>query len=327
MYWFLNNKTVLITWGLWTIWWALVDEIFKNATPEQIRIVDNRENWLALKIKESHLNQTNKRYIFCDVRDKDRLQRAMDWVDIVYHAAAMKHVWVCELNPFDAVETNIQWTKNVIQVALDNNIESLTFISTDKSVNPTNTMWATKLIGERLIHSMYYYKGSNKTRFSAVRFGNVINSRWSVLDLWEMQRKEWKKLTVTDPNMTRFFMSISNAASLVVDASKNGKDGEIFILKMDAIKIWDLLDAYLKIHNLDKDNFIIIWKQFWEKMHEELILDGEAEFLYENNSMYVKQIKNDTPLKWFKKSTLTHFSSEEHLLEPSQVFDALSKIL
>jgi len=249
---FLNNKIILITWWIWTIGWALLKELVKNKNIKQIRVIDNRETELAFAKEE--FKDSRIRFLFGDIRDKERIKRAMGWVNIVYHAAAMKHVPICEYNPIDSVYTNIIWTQNLIELALDLNIERFTYISTDKAVNPTNVMWATKLIWERLIHSMFYYKWTSKTRFSAVRFWNVLWSRGSVLDIWKKQIKDKWKITITIPEMTRFFMQIKEAAKLVLKASKYWQNWEIFILKMPAMKIKDLAVKFLK-ENWVTDNF------------------------------------------------------------------------
>ncbi len=312
---FLDNKIILITWWIWTIWSALVNILLTNKNIKQIRIIDNRETELAYA-KEKY-NDERLRFIFWDIRDKNRLRRAMEWVDVVYHAAAMKHVPICEYNPIDAVYTNIIWTQNLIELALELNIERFTYISTDKAVNPTNVMWATKLIWERLIHSMFYYKWTSKTKFSAVRFWNVLGSRGSVLDIWERQFKEKWKITITDPEMTRFFMKIEEAAKLVIKASEYGKNWEIFILKMSAIKIKDLAIKFLKekwIKNNFEKFFEIIWKRPWEKQHEELILPWEEELLYENDEMFVKVVSTDYIPEWFKKSKIKKFCSKDYLI-------------
>lgn len=311
---FLNNKTILITWWIWTIWWALLNILLTNKNIKQIRVIDNRETELAYakdKYKDERL-----RFIFWDIRDKNRLKRAMEWIDILYHAAAMKHVPICEYNPIDSVYTNIIWTQNLIELALDLNIESFTYISTDKAVNPTNVMGATKLIWERLIHSMFYYKWTSKTKFSAVRFWNVLGSRGSVLDIWKKQIKENWKITLTIPEMTRFFMQIKEAAKLVIKASEYWNDWEIFILKMPAMRIKDLAVNFLK-ENWIKDNFEqyfeIIWRRPWEKMNEELILHWEEELLYENDKMFAKVVNTEYIPKWFTKSEVKRFCSNDYV--------------
>jgi len=311
---FLNNKIILITWWIGTIWWALLDILIENKDIKQIRVIDNRETELAYA-KDIYKDE-RIRFLFWDIRDKNRLKRAMDWVDIVYHAAAMKHVPICEYNPIDAVYTNIIWTQNLIELALELNIESFTYISTDKAVNPTNVMWATKLIGERLIHSMFYYKWTSKTRFSAVRFWNVLWSRWSVLDIWKKQIKDNWKITLTVPEMTRFFMEIKEAWKLVVKASELWKNWEIFILKMKAEKIKNLAITFLKenwVNDNFEDRFEIIWRRPWEKMNEELILHWEEENLYENDEMFCKIVNENYIPIWFIKSNTKKFCSDDYI--------------
>jgi len=172
------------------------------------------------------------RFLVGDVRDKERLQHAVENIDFAFHAAALKHVPLCEYNPFEAVKTNVLGTQNVIEVAMEGEVEKLITISTDKAVNPVNVMGATKLLAERLTISANYYKGLRKTAFSCVRFGNVLDSRGSVIPSFREQIRKGGPVTLTEPNMTRFVMSIPRAVDLVLKAAEIARGGEIFIFKM-----------------------------------------------------------------------------------------------
>lgn len=318
---FLNDKIILITWWIWTIWGSLLDQLLTNKNIKQIRVIDNRETELAYAKDKYKDNRV--RFLFWDIRDKERIKRAMSGVNVVYHAAAMKHVPICEFNPMDSVYTNIIWTQNLIELALDLNIERFTYISTDKAVNPTNVMWATKLIWERLIHSMFYYKGWSDTKFSAVRFWNVLWSRGSVLDIWKKQFIQNWKITLTVPEMTRFFMEINEASELVIKASKYWKNWEIFILKMKSMKIESLAIDFLKKQWIEKEfkkYFDIIWRRPWEKMNEELILNWEEELLYENDEMFVKIVNEELKIDWFKKSNIKKFTSDDYIENKKSYF-------
>jgi UDP-N-acetylglucosamine 4,6-dehydratase/UDP-glucose 4-epimerase len=177
------------------------------------------------------------RFLIGDIRDKDRLSRALDNVNIVIHAAALKQVPIAEYNPFEAVKTNTYGAQNLIESCLDNDVEQAIAISTDKAVSPFNTYGATKLLMEKLFITANYYKGSHKTNFLCVRYGNVLGSRGSIVPKIIEQITKKQKITITDPNMTRFNITMDEALNLVLRAIKNGSGGEIFVPKLKAYKL------------------------------------------------------------------------------------------
>lgn len=286
-----KNKKILVTGGTGFIGSELVRSLLKYK-PKVIRIFSNDED-AAFKMGEEIGRGDNKRFLVGDVRDKERLIRAMEDIDIVYHAAALKHVPLCEYNPFEAIKTNVLGTQNVINSALENGVSKVINISTDKAVNPTNTMGATKLLAEKLIIDANFYKGKSKTIFSCVRFGNVSFSRGSVIPLFEEQIKKKKMITITNPDMTRFMMYMSNTIDLVFKATLIAKGGEIFILKMPAIKLSDLADVAIGIYadkygykkeEIKKEN---IGLRAGEKMFEELMTETEAEKAFEMDDLLI----------------------------------------
>ena len=204
---FYEGKVILITGGVGSIGSEIVRKILEYE-PRAVRVLDNNET--GLFDLEQELQSEKIRIFVGDVRDKERLKRAIEDVDLVFHAAALKHVPLCEYNPFEAVKTNVIGTQNLIDVAIDEEVEKIITISTDKAVNPINVMGATKLLAERLTISANFYKGDRETAFSCVRFGNVLYSRGSVLPLFEEQIKKGF-ITLTDSNMTRFIMNTSQA--------------------------------------------------------------------------------------------------------------------
>ena len=242
---FYKNKIILVTGGCGSIGREIVKKLIEYE-PKSVRILDNNETGLFDLQKE--LNTRKIRPLVGDVRDSKRLKKAVEGVDIVFHAAALKHVPLCEYNPFEAVKTNIIGTENLIDACLEEEVEKVIFISTDKAVNPTNVMGATKLLAERFTVSSNYFKGLKKTALSCVRFGNVLNSRGSVIPLFEKQIKNGGPVTVTNPEMTRFIMDIPHAVELVLRTAEIAKGGEIFILKMPAIKIGDLAEASIEYY-------------------------------------------------------------------------------
>ena len=281
-----EGKKILVTGGAGSIGSQIVRGLLKFE-PKQIRVYDSDEK--ELFFIEQEFSETKKiRPLVGDVRDKERLNRAMHNIDFVFHAAALKHVPLCEYNPFEAIKTNVGGTQNVIETALDNNAEKVVNISTDKAVNPVNTMGATKLLAEKLVTSANLYAGDKRTTFSSVRFGNVLGSNGSILDLFRWQMKNKKKITVTHPEMTRFVMSIHAATKLIAEATTLMQGGEIFILKMPAVKLHDLVDvAVNKISDGKEVEIKEIGVRAGEKMHESLMTEEEFERARETEKMYV----------------------------------------
>lgn len=212
-----EGKKILITGGTGSLGTALTKHLLKNKV-DTIRIY-SRDEWKQTQMK-SEINDKRLRFLIGDVRDKPRLERAMEDIDIVFHTAALKHVPVAEYNPFEFVKTNVYGTQNVIEACLDNKIEVALGIGTDKAVSPLNTYGATKLLMERLFISANYYKGPRKTRFVCVRYGNVLGSRGSIVPVFVEKIAKGKKIPITDENMTRFNITMSQALDLVFDCKK-----------------------------------------------------------------------------------------------------------
>ena len=286
---FYEGKTILITGGVGSIGSEIVRRVLEY-NPEAVRVLDTNET--GLFNLEGGLQSEKIRLFVGDVKDKDRLRRAVGGVDIVFHAAALKHVPLCEYNPFEAVKTNVYGTQNLIDVAMDEEIEKMVTISTDKAVNPINVMGATKLLAERLTISANFYKGWKKTAFSCVRFGNVLHSSGSVLPIFEEQIQK-KFITLTDPNMTRFIMKIPQAIELILNATKMAKGGEIFTLKMPAVRVKDLAEAAIEEltpkygYKPEEIKIKNIGRRAGEKMYEELMTEEEAGHAYEDEEMFV----------------------------------------
>lgn len=280
-----KDKTIAVTGGLGSIGSKIIQKLL-TYSPEKILLLDNRETGLFYASEYS--NDDRIRSFFCDIRDSKQVKKMLKNVDLVFNAAAMKHVVVCEKNPFETVKTNVIGTQNVIESCLDNQIEKMILISTDKAVNPTNVMGATKLLAERMVSSMCNIRREDDTKFGIVRFGNVLYSRGSVLEIWSRQLKKGNKINITDPNMTRFFMDINQSIDLIFTASQYAENGETFILKMPSIKIKDLAESFLEINNYDVDYYQIIGNRPGEKLHEELLLENEDGLILENNKFFLK---------------------------------------
>lgn len=286
----LAGKNILVTGGCGSIGSHLVAEIL-NQNPGVVRVLDNSEEGL-FNLKKHHGEDAPVRYLLGDVRDQDRLELAIENIDVVFHAAAFKHVTLNEYNPFETVQTNVQGTQNLIQAALDEEVDAFVGISTDKASNPISVMGATKLLSERLIIAANTYKGRRDTRFGCVRFGNVLGSSGSVVPVFLNQIREGGPVTVTDPEMTRFIMPIDEAASLVLEAHDRMTSGEIFVLKMPAFRVGTLAEAMIEEYaprlgfRSETIEVEIIGARPGERVHEKLISADECEYTRELEDMY-----------------------------------------
>ncbi len=242
----LGDRTVLVTGGTGSIGREIVSQVLQYG-PRVVRVF-SRNEYNQYAMRRDMGERPDLRYLIGDVRDRERLLRACEGVDVVFHAAALKHVAICEYNPFEAVKTNVLGTQNLVEAALNYNMELLVGISTDKAVSPTNTMGATKLLAERMILSASQYKGDRRTRFGVIRFGNVLASRGSAIPMFIEQIRRGGPVTITHPQMRRFFMSIPEAVELALQASLSARSGEIFILKMPVMRIIDLTEALIRIY-------------------------------------------------------------------------------
>ena len=233
-----NNKRVLITGVCGTVGSELLTQV-RGLQVSEIIGIDNNESELFFQEETCRGDERVNLYLG-DVRDRDKLTRKMRHIDIVLHAAALKHVILCERSPRDAVQTNIIGVQNVIDAAIANDVERVIFTSSDKAVNPTNVMGTTKLMGERLMTAANAVQRSGGTMFASTRFGNILGSRGSVIPLFKKQIKEGGPVTLTDPLMTRFIMTTAQAAWLVLDSVFLARGGEVFVTKMPVVRIKDL---------------------------------------------------------------------------------------
>lgn len=287
----LKGKNILITGGTGSIGSTLVKELLAHHSPKQIRIF-SRDDSKQFELMQQLPKDAPLNFLIGDIRDKDRLERAMENIDVVFHAAAMKHVALCERNPFEALHTNVQGTQNVIDCALASGVDRVVYVSTDKAVHPTNIMGTTKLLAERLMLASYFYKGNKKTKFCCVRFGNVLWSRGSVMPLFVKQMLAGSPITLTDPKMTRFFMSIKEAAGLVIQAAEMTKESEIFVLKMPAAKMGDVVEALKEIMIEEKlvkkaVKVNLIGAKEGERTHEKLLTTEESENALETDKLFI----------------------------------------
>lgn len=317
-----KGKRVLVTGGTGSIGSEIVRRLLKHE-PKVVRIF-SRDETKQFELQQELGDREDLRFLIGDVRDRDRLTKAFEEIDIVFHAAAMKHVPACEYNPFEAVKTNVEGTQNIIDAALENKVEKVVAISTDKAVNPINTMGATKFLSEQLMINTYLFTKHKKTTFSCVRFGNVMGSRGSVIPLFEKQIKAGGPLTLTHPDMTRFIMSIPQAVDLVFKATKMSRGGEIFIFKMPVVKIEDLAKAmilnFAPLYGYQPQEIDIkdIGIRDGEKMYECLMTEEEAQRAFENEYMFIVH-PNKSSFEYEEEKRARHKSYSSTDQEPLNV--------
>ena len=280
---------------------------------------------------QSEFNDRRLRFLIGDVRDLNRLTRAMEDIDIVFHAAALKHVPVVEYNPFEAVQTNILGSQNVIDASLEENVEICVCIGTDKAVAPLNTYGATKLLMEKLFvtASNYLNPIRHKTKFIAVRYGNVLGSNGSVVPKIIEQIKSGSKITITDPNMTRFNIIMNQALDLIERATNTGKGSEVFVPKLPAYRVGDLKDVLLDLFKSENTTEIISVRP-GEKFHESLLTIDELRNTYESKHDYILIEKSDfhkKPPRGYEKTTLIeeYSSRKVKLLTKDELKEILLK--
>ena len=271
-----RDKIVFITGGTGTIGRALIERLLPYR-PRAIRVFSRDEN--KQYFMRHHMRDVpNMRFFVGDARDPERLKRAMEDVDIVFHLAALKHVESCEYNPFEAIKTNIVGTQNVIDVALYHNVKRVVFTSTDKAVNPANAMGASKLMAEKLMIAADFYKGRRDTVFSSVRFGNVMGSSGSVVPTFLDRIQSGLPIEVTDAGMTRFIITLADSIELLMASLRLCDGGEVLIRKMPIIRIVDLAEVLLSMHGVpvDDEHLRIVGPRAGEKLYEELVTLEES---------------------------------------------------
>ncbi|MGF0468592.1 UDP-N-acetylglucosamine 4,6-dehydratase (inverting) [Lysinibacillus sp. fkY74-1] len=287
----LKDKVVLVTGGTGSFGKKFIGKALTLGVKKII--VFSRDELKQYEMKQEFQDE-RIRFFIGDVRDKDRLYRAFDGVDIVIHAAAMKHVDACEYNPFEAVKTNIHGAQNIIEAAIDRGVEKVIALSTDKACSPVNLYGATKLASDKLFVAANAYVGEKKTRFSVVRYGNVVGSRGSVVPFFK-KIKDTGKLPITDERMTRFWITLHQGVQFVLDNLERMYGGEIFVPKIPSMKVTDLAKAIAPECEIE-----VIGIRPGEKLHEAMIMEDDARHTLEFDDYYVIQPE----LAWFAKEQI-----------------------
>ena len=289
---FFENRRILVTGACGTVGHELVKQLLGEFAVNELICMDNNESGLFF-LEQEFRTFGNVHFFVGDVRDRDKLLRRMKDVDYVFHAAAFKHVTICERSPFEAVQTNIIGVQNVITAAIENGVERVIFTSSDKAVNPTNVMGTSKLMGERLMTASNTNLHAPKTILASTRFGNVLGSRGSVIPVFREQIAKGGPVTLTSPDMTRFIMSVHESVRLLIDSMQLACGGEVFITKMPAIRIEDLAQVMVShlapVHGYRREDIEIrqVGVLPGEKMYEELMSSEETRRAWELEKYFV----------------------------------------
>jgi UDP-N-acetylglucosamine 4,6-dehydratase/5-epimerase len=281
-----TKTSILLTGGTGSFGQKFTEIILKEYCPKRL-VIFSRDELKQHEMKMSGFNQENLRYFIGDVRDAERLRRAMHGIDLVVHAAALKHVPACEYNPFEAVRTNIHGAQNIIDAALDTGIKKVLALSSDKAVNPVNLYGATKLVAEKVFVQGNAYSGGAEARFSCVRYGNVVGSRGSVIPLFLKQRPTGT-VTITDDRMTRFWITLDQGVRFVIRCIEDMRGGEVFVPRIPSMKVTDLKEAIAPDCSSQ-----IIGIRPGEKLHEVLLSTDEARHVIATKDSFV--IKPEDP--------------------------------
>ena len=310
-----ENKKILITGGTGSLGKALTKRLLESKV-DTIRIFSRNESKQV--DMENEFSDSRLRFLIGDVRDRDRLEAALEDIDIVFHAAALKHVPRIEYNPFEAIKTNVIGSQNVIDAALKQNVEKAICISTDKAVSPLNTYGATKLLMEKLFITAnnFMQLPRHRTKFLAIRYGNVFGSSGSIIPTFLKQIKNGGKITVTDTRMTRFSITMEQALDFILDCSVTGKKSEIYIPKLKGYSIELIIEAFRDLYEVEIEN---IGLRPGEKFHEVLISKDESpyswnlgdKFMISNPSKKDEEVLEAYSGKIEKNTELKEYSSEQ----------------
>ncbi len=335
----LKHTRILVTGACGTVGKELVHQLLNRQNVAELIALDNNESDL-FDLEQQFGGHDQATFFLADVRDRDRLNDKMKGIDWVFHTAAFKHVLQCERSPFEAVQTNILGVQNVIYAAIAKKVERVIFTSSDKAVNPTNVMGTSKLMGERLITAANSNQRQEGPIFASTRFGNVLGSSGSVIPIFHDQIRRGGPVTLTDPEMTRFIMSITEAVRLVIDSGILSRGGEVFVTKMPAIRIQDLAEVMIdKLapvygHQASDIEVKIIGHQPGEKLYEELLNREETRRSWELSRYFVvlpafreiyRNIDFEYPDIISKEVTSAYHSGTEQPLSKAQLAAFLQK--
>jgi UDP-N-acetylglucosamine 4,6-dehydratase len=289
------QESVMVTGGTGSFGKKFLEIMLRDFHPQRL-VVFSRDELKQHEMKTSGFDHPSLRYFIGDVRDVDRLKRALAGVTVVVHAAALKQVPACEYNPFEAVQTNIMGGRNVIDAAIDQGVRRIMALSTDKAVNPINLYGATKLCAEKMFVQANAYAGAQDTRFSCARYGNVVGSRGSVIPIFLEQRRSGK-ITITDPRMTRFWLTLEQGVKFVIRCIEQMHGGEIFVPRIPSMRLLDLAETVAPGCAVE-----YIGIRPGEKLHEVLVSEDESRQALAADEMFIIQPAHP----WWKSENWTH---------------------
>ena len=290
-----SQESVLVTGGTGSFGRKFTEIMLRDYHPRRL-VIFSRDELKQHEMRESGFDHPSLRYFIGDVRDVERLKRALSGITVVIHAAALKQVPACEYNPFEAIQTNIMGGRNVIDAAIDVGVGRILALSTDKAVNPINLYGATKLCAEKMFVQANAYAGAQRTRFSCARYGNVVGSRGSVIPIFLEQRKRGK-ITITDPRMTRFWLTLDHGVKFVIQCVEQMHGGEIFVPKIPSMRLLYLAETIAPGCEVET-----IGIRAGEKLHEVLVSDDESRNTLETEDMYIIQPTHP----WWKPENWVH---------------------
>lgn len=321
-----TDSRIFITWWTWS-WWQELTKQLLEFNPKEI-IIYSRWEHKQVEMKRKFHEHKSIRYVIWDIRDLDRLKSVIKWVDILFHLAALKHVPVCEENPYESVQTNIIWIQNVITASIENNVKKVIDVSTDKAVDPFNIYWTCKAVWEKMIIAAN--RETTKTDFVCIRWGNVLWTNGSVVPLFIEQLKKTNKVTITDPTMTRFLMRLPQAISLLIKASIDSVGGEVIVMNMPWITVDNIANAMILTFWNSESEKIVIWSRAGEKKHELLVSQYESANCYVLDSNYfvilpmIQTFRDYSKYSQLEKFKHTFFWSDNtNLLSPTEFIEML----
>ncbi|WP_042357340.1 polysaccharide biosynthesis protein [Bacillus rubiinfantis] len=322
-----KNKTILVTGGTGSWGYELVRQLLKYQ-PKEIRIFSRNES-NQFTMKQDFDNNPLLHFLIGDIKERDEIVNACQGVDYIFHLAALKHVPVCENQPIEALKTNVHGTQNVIDAAILNNVSTVVYISTDKASNPSNFYGLSKAMGERLI--IHANTLTTKTRFVCIRGGNVLGTNGSVIHVFKKQIEQKGKIGITDPEMTRFFLTIEDAIKLVFKATVESVGGEIFVMKMPACRIVDLAAVLIEDSGKQNIEMEVLGVRPGEKIHEILLSEYESAttIAYDNQYYVILPLIHIDGIKEayanFKPANLYNYNSSKELMSKAEIKQMLKR--
>jgi UDP-N-acetylglucosamine 4,6-dehydratase/5-epimerase len=290
-----SQESILVTGGTGSFGKKFIEIMLREYQPPRL-VVFSRDELKQHEMRGAGFDHASLRYFIGDVRDLERVRRALSGITVVVHAAALKQVPACEYNPFEAIQTNIIGGKNVIDAAIDQGVRRILALSTDKAVNPINLYGATKLCAEKTFVQANAYAGAQDTRFACARYGNVVGSRGSVIPVFLEQRKRGK-ITITDPRMTRFWLTLEQGVRFVIHCIERMHGGEIFVPRIPSMRLVDLAETIAPGCEVE-----YIGIRPGEKLHEVLVSEDESRHTLETEEMFIIQPVHP----WWKSESWVH---------------------